>query len=356
MTRPASRRKPRSPALTGPGSPFQLGAALADSNGARPHLTHAAERLLRQRIAGVVARRPEAMVKISGCAKGRAHVAEHLAYITRNGSLPAERGGIETILGAASVRELADEWWAMRGEHRAANARDTVNLVLSMPAGTDRPALATAAREFARATFGGRYDYVLVHHADTPHPHAHLTVRTRSWTGELLNPRKADLHRWREQFAARLRAQGVAAEATPRHIRGACTKATPQSLRHMGRRSRVARARIEAAINAARGRGGHTGVAAHEAEPWQRSMEARRDHTVAQWLGIAAALDARGQERLAARVRQFAAAIPLPSTRQQQLEAAAAQWIAARALATSAAGQRPAPGRERTRAPRELQR
>ena len=38
--------------------------------------------------------------------------------------------------------------------------------------------------------------------------------------GQRLNPRKADLHRWREMFAERLRALGIDAEATRQVTRG----------------------------------------------------------------------------------------------------------------------------------------
>lgn len=45
-------------------------------------------------------------------------------------------------------------------------------------------------------------------------PHVHLSVRAESSSGRCLNPRKADLQRWRETFAEKLRGWGIAAEAT----------------------------------------------------------------------------------------------------------------------------------------------
>ena len=41
-----------------------------------------------------------------------------------------------------------------------------------------------------------------------------ISVRAESKHGKRLNPRKADLHRWRETFAEKLRDRGVEAEAT----------------------------------------------------------------------------------------------------------------------------------------------
>ena len=51
-------------------------------------------------------------------------------------------------------------------------------------------------------------------------PHVHISVRAESKHGKRLNPRKADLHRWRETFAERLREYGVEAEATRQATRG----------------------------------------------------------------------------------------------------------------------------------------
>jgi len=48
----------------------------------------------------------------------------------------------------------------------------------------------------------------------------HISVRAESKHGKRLNPRKADLHRWRETFAEKLRDRGVEAEATRQATRG----------------------------------------------------------------------------------------------------------------------------------------
>jgi Domain of unknown function (DUF4386)/MobA/VirD2-like, nuclease domain len=105
---------------------------------------------------------------------------EHLAYITRNGKLDGERESGELIRGAAGVQSLAAEWWGDCGIDRPTRARDTINLILSMPPGTDPQAVAEAARAFAHETFGNNYDYLLAHHnhdsdpkrPENPHAHA----------------------------------------------------------------------------------------------------------------------------------------------------------------------------------------
>jgi hypothetical protein len=64
------------------------------------------------------------------------------------------------------------------------------------------------------------HKYVMVLHDHQANPHVHISVRAESRDGKRLNPRKADLQRWRETFAERLRAWGVDAEATRQATRG----------------------------------------------------------------------------------------------------------------------------------------
>jgi hypothetical protein len=60
----------------------------------------------------------------------------------------------------------------------------------------------------------------MVLHDHQANPHVHISVRAESRHGKRLNPRKADLHRWRETFAEKLRDQGIEAEATRQATRG----------------------------------------------------------------------------------------------------------------------------------------
>ena len=61
----------------------------------------------------------------------------------------------------------------------------------------------------------------MVLHDHQANPHVHISVRAESKHGRRLNPRKTDLHRWRETFAAKLRERGIEAEATRQTTRGA---------------------------------------------------------------------------------------------------------------------------------------
>ena len=85
--------------------------------------------------------------------------------------------------------------------------------MLSMPRGTDPESVLFAAREFAKIEFADDR-YVMVRHDHQANSHVHLTVKAKSRNGKRLNPRKADLRRWREVFAEQLRERGIDAEAT----------------------------------------------------------------------------------------------------------------------------------------------
>jgi len=75
------------------------------------------------------------------------------------------------------------------------------------------------SREFAKKAFA-EHRYVMVLHDHQANPHVHLSVRAESKHGKRLNPRKADLQRWREIFAEKLRDWGIDAEATRQATRG----------------------------------------------------------------------------------------------------------------------------------------
>lgn len=287
-------------------------------------------RLAGPQIARIVRRHPEVMVKVTGSARGFRSLKEHLAYITRNGKIGAEREGGELIRGSANIRELAEEWWADCGRERKARARDTINLILSMPPGTNPHAVAEAARAFAEQTFGGHYDYLLVHHnrdADPKHPenpHAHLTVKTRGHKGQRLDPKKHDLQAWREKFAAELRARGVKAEATPRRVRGVVRKGQRQTIRHLDARraSRVTHWKLMQAIKTVAADGGDKAAALRT-----KAAKERQRKTCRAWNTLALAFEHSGQAKLAGEIRQFVAAMPLSLTEHERFVAEAKKLI-----------------------------
>ena len=97
------------------------------------------------------------------------------------------------------------------------------NIVLSMPSPTPPDKVLAAARQFARQNFR-QHRYAMVLHTDQQHPHVHLVVKAENELGRRLHIDKQLLRDWREDFAQLMREQGIAANATPRAIRGENTK------------------------------------------------------------------------------------------------------------------------------------
>jgi hypothetical protein len=166
-------------------------------------------------IACTVRRAPEVMVKVSGGGNRLSAVAAHFSYFTRKGTLEVETDGGERVTGSEVARNLVEDWnleldaavdrWdRMAGGRLASPAKLVHNVVLSMPAGTSPQRLLAASRDFAREEFALQHRYALVLHTDQDHPHVHVVVSARKREGGRLNIRKADLRRWREQFARQL--------------------------------------------------------------------------------------------------------------------------------------------------------
>ena len=175
---------------------------------------------IRNRIEATVRRAPQVMVKVTGGGRGMAAIRAHFRYIAKNGRLDIEddRGAVEQ--GKDAVKEIERQWQfggAYIGDE--SHRREAFNVMLSMPRGTDPFIVQKAAREFAKIEFAD-HRYVMVLHDHQANPHVHLSVRAESKHGKRLNPRKADLHRWRETFAERLREWGIDAEATRQASRG----------------------------------------------------------------------------------------------------------------------------------------
>jgi hypothetical protein len=194
----------------------------------QPRLSGDAARLrataIRKRIEATVVRRaPQVMVKVTGGGRGMKAIAAHFRYISKNGRLEIEDQRGETMRGKDSLRDLADEWRfggsLIPDDAEPGHRREAFNIMLSMPRGTDPLTVQRAAREFAQAELAD-HKYVMVLHDHQANPHVHISVRAESKNGKRLNPRKADLHRWRETFAEKLRGHGVEAEATRQATRG----------------------------------------------------------------------------------------------------------------------------------------
>lgn len=275
---------------------------------------------MRARLERIVGRAPEVMVKITGRTKDAGHLKSHLEYIMRNGELTAETEQGSLMQGREGLKDLQSRWTedTVLDDKRRRDGTVSVNIILSMPPGTDPIAVKDAVRVFAIETFEANHDYVFVQHLDDKHPHVHLTVRSQGYSGKRLNPRKADLATWRERFAQELRVRGVAAEATPRRTRGKVRKhekGTVVALRRRGVVPETDKGAREDVVRAAK-------AGAIGARPWEEKARERQVKIRAQYLAHAKELErtGKGSDRaLAMKVREFVAKMPDPETRREQL-------------------------------------
>ena len=249
---------------------------------------------IRGRIEATVVRRaPQVMVKVTGGGRGMKAIVAHFRYISKNGRLDIEDERGETMRGKDTLPELADDWrFGGTLIDDIGDRREAFNIMLSMPRGTDPLAVQKAAREFAQIELAD-HKYVMVLHDHQANPHVHISVRAESQHGRRLNPRKTDLHRWRETFAAKLRERGIEAEATRQATRGA--------------------ARRYPALWQIKAR--EDGRLLKSPQPARKGVgaQASRDAAQAAWRELAVALAANGQEsdlQLARSIEAFAAETP----------------------------------------------
>jgi hypothetical protein len=273
-------------------------------NAQTPHLSGSLSQravAIRRRIhATVVRSAPQVMVKVTGGGRGMAAIAAHFRYITKSGErlFEDDRGLVRK--GKDALRDLADQWrYGGSFIEKTSPRREAFNIMLSMPRGIDL-VVQEAAREFAAGELAD-HRYVLVPHDHQANPHVHISVRAESRHGERLNPRKADLQRWRETFAEKLRGWGIEAEATRQATRGELRNYEPlwRGKAHEELRLTTRRERFK------------TGP----------GSERSREEAVIAWMQIVRALqgsDAAADRALAARVHQFVLSTPFAVDRYQR--------------------------------------
>ena len=189
------------------------------------------------------------------------------------------------------------------------------NIVLSMPSPTPPDKVLAAARKFARENFR-QHRYAMVLHTHQQQPHVHLVVKAENELGRRMHIDKQLLRDWREHFAQLMREQGIAANATPRAIRGENTKKRREGIfkaRRYGKSTAMRARMIGIATELAR-----TGTVE---DPARGRLVETRKSLVSVWLRAAEVLDAQGEEILAGEVRYFAKHLRPVLTDRQQLAA-----------------------------------
>lgn len=276
----------------------------------------------RARARRIASRVPEVMVKITGNAKGADHVQSHLDYISRNGKLELEDERGDVIHGKDEVRALAKDWSQDQGKRRK-NTRDTTNIIMSMPAGTEPRDVKDAVRAFAKRQFGQNHQYVMALHTDTDSPHVHLTVKSLGYDGRRLNVKKGDPQKWREAFATELERRGVEAEATPRATRGVIKKGVSQVVHHIrekGQTPQVDQAKVREVLEDFRDQ--RTGKAP-KPRPWEDRIKERQTYVRKAWLTAAkdmAQSRAPEDQELAKHVAAFVDSMPLMKTERHEFQ------------------------------------
>lgn len=278
-------------------------------------------------IARTARRVPEAMVKVlsKGATTSRA-VKKHLDYIGRYGELELETDDGTRLHGDKVGAKLVEDWDLDLEEERtqsdlsASRGRAPAKLVhkimFSMPPGTSPNGVLAAVRNFAREEFALKHRYALALHTDEPHPHVHVAVKAMGEHGQRLYIRKATLREWRSEFARHLRDQGIAANATPRYVRGETKPQKSDGIYRAAMRGQSTHMRDRAQMVAQ-----ELAKGAQSAEPGKANMletwhEARRA-----WQDVSDILVREGQSDLSAEVRKLAEAMRPPMTDRE--------WIAA---------------------------
>jgi len=277
-----------------------------------------------EQIRRTVRRVPEVMVKVTGGGRKVGAVAAHLVYISHDGELELETDEGQRV-PREGQKELLRDWHLelSAGQYRPpprstkkpfAGIKLTHNIVLSMPAPTPPDKVLAAARTFARERFGLKYRYAMALHIHQEHPHVHIVVKAEGLDASRLHIDKAMLREWRQDFARMMRDQGIAADATPRAVRGR-SKGGERDGRYRTKRWRTSHALREKAEGVARelAASGTIRDAAHA------KLAETRKAVVAGWLGVAALLDKQGENALAGEVRQFVKDLPPVLTDRERI-------------------------------------
>ena len=271
-------------------------------------------------------------------------VAAHFAYISRKGELEIETDDGYRIAGRDAQKALVEDWHLelSAGQYRGprdgrATARRVKlvhNVVFSMPSPTPPEKVLAAARKFAREKFALQHRYAMALHTDQQNPHVHMVVKAEIEHGRRLHIDKDMLREWREDFARLMREQGIAANATPRSLRGKNKGKTKDAIYRARRRgaSHAVRDRVKDVVNELMSTG-----TVHD--PAKRQMLETRRAVVAAWAKTADQLDAQGETMLAGEVRSFSRHLPPVLTDRERLAVQFLQHHASRRANAPAVGE-----------------
>jgi hypothetical protein len=189
------------------------------------------------------------------------------------------------------------------------------------PPGTQPEKVQAVVGNFAREEFGLKHRYVMALHTDEPRPHVHLVLKARSDHGQRLYLRKATLRRWRKGFASQLRALGVTANATPRHVRGE-TRPRKSDGTYCAM-SRAESTHFRKRVEAVHGElvKGKLQVESGKARLIRTRQEVRRG-----WQAVSDEPTRQGRPEIAAQVKRYVEQMPKPLTEKEYSKSSLHRW------------------------------
>lgn len=271
----------------------------------------------------VMGRTPEVMVKVTGGGRRLGAVAAHLSYVSQHGKLDLEtddgqwvsKAGQKELLGSWHLELSAGQYRQPRGQGLGTSGIKLVhNITFSMPALTPPEAVLAATKAFAREKFGLKHRYVMALHTHQRHPHVHLVVKAEGIDGRRLHIDKAMLRAWRQDFAQEMRKQGIAANATPRSVRGQTKRAAKDVFYRTQRRgqSYALREKLDGIVRELR-------ATTPSSDPARARLLETRRAVVEGWNAVASKLEDQGEIVLAGHVCYFAMHLPPVLTDRERL-------------------------------------
>jgi hypothetical protein len=272
-------------------------------------------------IARTARRAPEVMIKVSGGARTLQGVGAHFDYIGRKGANEIETDMGERLMERGFEKDLLLDWDLDLGVRRRHTDRAIAhgrkpaklvhNLIFSMPNGTPSDKLAAAVRAFAVDRFALQHRYAMALHTHQGNPHVHLVVKAVSEQGVRLNIRKATLRDWRQQFAAHLREQGIAANATERAVRG--ESRVPKTDGVFRSAERESSTSVQAKLSS------YVRRDPNQPEPGRAQLVATRRQIEQGWYAVHDVLEREGHAEVARDIRRFLAQMFPPRTEREQI-------------------------------------
>ncbi|MFD2817089.1 relaxase/mobilization nuclease domain-containing protein [Paracoccus aerius] len=165
------------------------------------------------------------MIRTGGCSSTGQLSAQFNYLFSKSVDIHDSRGlldGAKTLSPEqieAAVSRWADHW---KGQMNAAR---TSHLLMSFPRGTKPSHVSLIAGEICREKLGGRFDYMIAVHTDSPNknPHAHIIVNRRGEDGDYFILRRGtdySYEAFKEAMVDHADRYGIRLEATSRLQRG----------------------------------------------------------------------------------------------------------------------------------------